>query len=68
MTAEAVMTAETVKAVKATETAETTETAKATVTKSAAKKSKLPGFISQILILVPRNSLVCLEISNIQHL
>ncbi len=53
---------ETIKAVKAAE-AEKEKTAKA-----AAKPAALPSLIHIVLVLIPRNGLVRMEITNIQHL
>ncbi|TCN26331.1 hypothetical protein EV146_104444 [Mesobacillus foraminis] len=67
---EAVVTAETVEAIMAAEAvkaAVTGETAEATA-KSNANNAKLPGIISIVLILIPRNSLIYIKISKIQHL
>ncbi len=66
-TVKAIVTAETAKAAEAAEAVVTTETAKATA-KTDANNAKLPGIISIVLILIPRNSLIYIEISKIQRL
>jgi hypothetical protein len=58
--------AKTIKTVKAAE-AEKEKAAKATA-KSTAKTTALPCLIHIVLVLIPRNRLVRMEITNIQHL